>query len=105
MQTSIHDLSWYSSSARNNDGANILNQIMTGAGFWTIASEWWHFQDQQVYERNRLIPLKTGVSFECWVADGNGWRYRLADGSFYANCTQTIEGESYSFDENGYVVK
>lgn len=105
MQTSIHDLSWYSSSARNNDGANILNQIMTGAGFWTIASEWWHFQDQQVYERNRLIPLKGGVSFECWVADGNGWRYRLSDGSFYANCTQEIEGVSYSFDENGYVVK
>jgi len=43
------------------------------------------------------------VSWECWVADNNGWRYRLADGSFFANCTRTIGGQSYTFDENGYI--
>jgi hypothetical protein len=37
------------------------------------------------------------------VADRIGWRYRLADGSFYKNCTQTIDGQSYTFDEGGYL--
>jgi hypothetical protein len=49
--------------------------------------------------------LKTGVSLQCWTADLNGWRYRLKDGSFYANRTEIIDGESYTFDENGYLVK
>ena len=45
MQTSMHDLSWYSASANNNANANLLRDIMVGAGFIGIASEWWHFND------------------------------------------------------------
>lgn len=105
MQTSIHDLSWYSCTVRNNANANLLHEIMTGAGFSGIYSEWWHYQDNHAHQKYGYPTLRTGVSCQCWVADHNGWRYRLADGSFYANCTETIDGESYSFDENGYLVK
>ena len=105
MQTSMHDLSWYSAARRNNTNANILYKIMTGAGFHNIYSEWWHYQDDEIYAKNTYKPLKNGVSWECWVTDGVGWRYRLADGSYYALCTQTIDGESYTFDENGYVTE
>jgi len=103
MQTSMHDLSWYSIARRNNDNANTLYRIMNEAGLRNIYSEWWHFQDNEIYERHAYQPLKSGVSWECWVADNNGWRYRLADGSFFANCTRTIGGQSYTFDENGYI--
>lgn len=105
MQTSMHDLSWYSASKRNNTNAYTLYKIMTGAGFKDLFSEWWHFQDNEIYEANELEPLKTGISWQCWTLDETGWRYRLADGSFYTSCTQTIEGEIYTFDENGYVVE
>ncbi len=103
MQTSMHDLSWYSVASRNNANAQTLRQIMYGAGFGGIGSEWWHFQDNEIFMKNYYAPLRTGISAECWVADHNGWRYRLADGSFYANCTQKIGEESYTFDENGYL--
>jgi len=105
MQTSMHDLSWYSVASRNNANAQTLREIMYGAGFGGIGSEWWHFQDNELFMRNYYSPLYTGVSGQCWVADHNGWRYRLADGSFYANCTQTIDEESYTFDENGYLTE
>ena len=104
MQTSMHDLSWYSTIDRNNANANILYRIMTGAELRSISSEWWHFQDNDIYKRNFYLPLQNGVSWQCWTADRNGWRYRLADGSFYANCTQTIDDKSYTFDENGYLI-
>ncbi len=103
MQTSIHDLSWYSIARRNNANANTLYRIMTEAGLHNIYSEWWHFQDNEIYGKHFYQPLAGGVSWQCWVADNHGWRYRLADGSFYANCTQTIDGQSYTFDENGYI--
>ena len=104
MQTSIHDLSWYSIFRRNNSNANTLYKIMSGAGMTCISSEWWHYQDNQIYNKNSYRPLVNGVSWECWVADQNGWRYRLSDGSFYTNCTQTIGEQSYTFDEAGYVM-
>ena len=102
MQSSIHDLSWYSASKRNNGNAHKLYRIMTGAGFKDLYSEWWHFQDQEIFDTNKYEPLKPGVSWECWVLDETGWRYRLADGTFYKNCTQTIDGTRYTFDANGY---
>lgn len=105
MQTSMHDLSWYSASKRNNTNAYTLYKIMTGAGFKDLYSEWWHFQDNEIYTTNKYEPLKTGVTWQCWVLDETGWRYRLADGSFYTGCTQTIDGQSYTFDENGYIVE
>lgn len=105
MQTSMHDLSWYSASKRNNTNAYTLYKIMTGAGFKDLFSEWWHFQDNEIYEANKYEPLKTGVTWECWVLNETGWRYRLADGSFYTDCTQTIDGKSYTFDPNGYIIE
>lgn len=103
MQTSMHDLSWYSAFKRNNANANTLYKIMSGAGLQNISSEWWHYQDNAVYETHKYTPLREGVSFACWVKDDNGWRYRLEDGSFYTDCTQTIEGREYIFDQNGYI--
>lgn len=103
MQTSMHDLSWYSAFKRNNANANTLYKIMSGAGLTCISSEWWHYQDNEIYAKHSYQPLKTGVSWECWVADREGWRYRLNDGSFYTNCTQVIDGQSYTFDESGYI--
>ena len=105
MQSSMHDLSWYSASKRNNHNALILYKIMTGAGFKDLYSEWWHFQDNEIYEANKYEPLKTGVNWQCWVLDENGWRYRLANGSFYTNCTQSIDGKTYTFDAQGYIVE
>ena len=105
MQTSIHDLSWYSASKRNNGNAYKLCKIMTGAGFKDLYSEWWHYQDDEIFQKNKYEPLKTGVSWQCWVFDGEGWMYRLADGTFYTNCTQTIEGKTYTFDANGYTTQ
>lgn len=105
MQTSMHDLSWYSAFKRNNTNANTLYKIMSGAGLQNISSEWWHYQDNAVYETHSYKPLREGVSFECWVLDDHGWRYRLNDGSFYTSSTQTIEDQSYTFDENGYVTQ
>ena len=104
-QTPMHDLSWYSVFKRNNANANTMYYIMKDAGFRNISTEWWHYQDEEIYTKNKYEPLQNGVSWECWVADHAGWRYRLADGSFYANCTQDIDGKSYAFDENGYMIK
>ena len=105
MQTSIHDLSWYSASKRNNGNAYKLCKIMTGAGFKDLYSEWWHYQDDEIFQKNKYEPLKTGVSWACWVFDGTGWQYRLADGTFYTDCTQTIDGKTYTFDANGYTTQ
>ena len=102
MQSSIHDLSWYSATKRNNTNAYILTKIMTGVGFKDLYSEWWHFQDEEIFNKNKYEPLQTGVNWCCWVQDGTGWRYRLADGSFYTDCTQVIDGKTYTFDANGY---
>lgn len=104
-QTSMHDLSWYSVFKRNNANANTMYYIMKDAGFRNITTEWWHYQDEEIYVKNQYKPLQGGVSWECWVADHVGWRYRLADGSFYANCTKIIDEQSWTFDENGYVVQ
>lgn len=102
MQTPIHDLSWYSATDRNNSSADLLRKFMMDAGFKDLVSEWWHFSDAELYNRNAYKPLKTGVSWACWVYDGTGWRYRMADGSFYTDCTEVIGENTYTFDANGY---
>ena len=78
---------------------------MRGAGFGTLVSEWWHFQDNEATEALNLKALWNGVSPEGWKADNNGWRYRRASGSYYKDCTRTIDGVEYTFDQNGYVVE
>ena len=105
MQTSMHDLSWYSELDRNNFNAQTLAAIMESAGFSGLKSEWWHFNDL-VAQYSLLPPYqRSGVSAECWMADDLGWRFRLADGSYLVSCTVQIEGISYTFDSNGYLVQ
>lgn len=103
MQTSIHDLSWYSEIGRNNGAADLLQNIMVKAGFATLKSEWWHFQDNEAYSTLDTY-LSEGVSPQCWVKDNNGWRYRLSNGQYLINSTQTVDGTSYTFDADGYLV-
>lgn len=105
MQTAIHDLSWFSEVEANNDTAKILRKIMVDAGFGTLRSEWWHFQDNDAKSSLDLIALQQGVSAECWMADDNGWRYRCNDGSYYKNSRKIIDGVTCHFDENGYLIQ
>lgn len=106
MQSSLHDLSWYSVLSRNNENADLLNQYMTGAGFNELSSEWWHFQDDEsrlAYGINSF--MWSGVSPEGWRADDGGWKYRRSDGTYYTSVTVSISGTSYTFDENGYATE
>ena len=105
MQTPMHDLTWYSERKQNNENAKLLRDIMEGAGFGGIPSEWWHYQDNDVL--NALAPpaLWVGVTPECWVTeDGNTWRYRDQFGNFLTDCTACIDGDFYYFDADGYAV-
>lgn len=81
MQTSMHDLSWYSCLQRNNDTANILAKVMKSAGFTGLASEWWHFQDDNSRINFGLTAVVNGVSPEGWMYDGKDWQYRDSDGT------------------------
>jgi len=103
MQTSMHDLSWYSSRGENDSDAKVLTKIMTAAGFGTIKSEWWHYQDNDTL--NNLDPpyVKNGVNAQCWMLDVHGWRYREKSGEYITDCKETIDGVEYVFDANGYI--
>ena len=103
MQTDIHDLSQYSARAQNNTNAKELSDIMMSAGFTDLYSEWWHFQDDEIKNRLSLPCVNEGVTAECWMSNGFGWRYRYADGAYAINCTVTIDGNEYTFDSDGYV--
>lgn len=104
MQSSIHDLSAYSVTPCNNENAKRLAEIMTDAGFGTLFSEWWHFQDNDARSNLGLTALYAGVSSECWMADDRGWRYRTEDGTYYTGQTVKIGEETVAFDEFGYVL-
>ena len=96
MQTSMHDLSWYSVMGHNNANARQLASIMTEAGFSPLSSEWWHFQDDESWKQLELIAG--------WVYDDAGWRYRDRLSAFYQSCTVQIGAHFYNFDENGYLI-
>lgn len=103
MQTSMHDLSWYSVTGRNNANAILLASIMTDAGFVGLSSEWWHFQDDASKDQLELPAVRDGVSAEGWTCDGQGWRYRDASGVPVQGRTLTVDGIQYTFSENGYL--
>lgn len=104
MQTSMHDLSWYSAVNQNNANANMLAKYMTSAGFGTLSSEWWHFQDNDIKSELGLTSyLEVGVSVEGWKVDDLGVRYRLYDGTYYKSCTVSIGSTAYTFDDDGYL--
>ena len=104
MQSEIHDLSWHASTANNDSNARLLSDYMRSAGFGTLFSEWWHFQDMETL--NSLDPAyrSKGITPEGWRKDDRGWRYRCADGSFLAGETREIDGVGYSFGEDGYLL-
>ena len=104
MQTSIHDLSHYSARDKNNKTANTLSSIMKKAGFTTLVSEWWHFNDLDSKKNFSVKPLKKGVSAKCWMVDDTGVRYRRADGSYYKDKKVEIDGTTYLFDKQGYLI-
>lgn len=105
MQSDMHDLSWYSILAQNNENADLLAFYMKGVGYNDLSSEWWHFQDDETRNELKLGYLEKGVSPEGWKKDDLGWKYRLADGSYYYACTAMIEGKERTFDEEGYLVE
>lgn len=104
MQTSIHDLTWYSERKRNNYDANRLSKFMTDAGFGTLTSEWWHFQDNEAKDSLKPAYLGEGVDPGRWARDDTGWRYYLDNGKRYYYCTKKIDGVTYIFDQQGYIV-
>ena len=106
MQSAMHDLSWYSILANNNENANRLSQYLLAAGMRGLNSEWWHFQDDET--RNAIgldACLERGVSIEGWKKDDKGWRYRLADGRYCRADTLTIDGQRCMFDAAGYLIE
>ena len=104
MQSEIHDLSWYASTANNDDNARLLSDYMRAAGFGTLFSEWWHFQDMETLNALEPTYRSRGVTPEGWRKDDRGWRYRCADGGFITGETREIDGLSYTFDEEGYLL-
>lgn len=63
MQSAMHDLSYHSITARNNDNAKLLKKYMVDAGFNSLSSEWWHFQDDKTRNRINLgVYLENGVN-------------------------------------------
>ncbi len=103
MQTSIHDLSWYSVLKNNNANANLLAKYMTGANLTPLSSEWWHFQDNDTDSKVRGIPQRwEGVTRAGWIADTTGWRYRTSEGEFLADGAFEVDGTTYTFDPQGY---
>ncbi len=102
MQTSIHDLSHYAVTSENNASANLLASIMTEAGFGTLVSEWWHFQDNESTQTSSMSAV--AVSIEGWKADDNGIRYCTSTGVYYSGCTVNINGKACRFDEDGYLL-
>lgn len=105
MQTPMHDLTWYSERLQNNANAQLLREIMEGAGFGGIASEWWHYQDNDTLNTFAPPALWDGVTPECWVTeDGENWRYRNQFGEYLTDCTECIDGEFYYFNADGYAV-
>lgn len=104
MQTSMHDLSFYSTLYQNNTNAKTLAEIMKGAGWADLISEWWHFQDNEVHKELKPPAVWPGVTPECWMKDDFGWKYRDRFGIYLTSGEFDIGGTLYTFDDSGYVI-
>ena len=100
----MHDLTAFSELKKNNKNAKLLAEIMEGQGFTGLVSEWWHFQDNDVWDELDPEHLYYGVTPECWMKDDRGWRYRKSNGYYWAGCSRIIDGVEYTFDDDGYVI-
>ena len=58
-QTPMHTLDARSVRKYNNSTAKTLSSIMTYAGFETLTSEWWHFQEDS-YKDSAYTSFKIG---------------------------------------------
>ena len=54
----------YSVGMLNNEYARKLDGYMTGVGMNTLSSEWWHFQDQDGFERIKNSTNSNGCDFQ-----------------------------------------
>ncbi len=99
----MHNLSYNSILSLNNGEAKLLQSYMYDEGVAGIASEWWHFQDDEVRKTYSPPSVYNGVNTEGWKKDNSGVRYRNADGSYMRNSIQTIDGTEYRFNVDGYV--
>ena len=70
-----------------------------------MVSEWWHFNDLDSKKNFPVKPLRKGVSAKCWMVDDTGVRYRKNDGSYYKDREVKIDGTTYQFDKQGYLIK
>ena len=50
------------------------------------------------------VETQSGTAFHKWIADGDVWRFELADGTRLSNCFVTIDGVEYAFDTEGKMV-
>jgi len=51
------------------------------------------------------VRYETAVTaYHKWIADGDIWRFELADGTRLSNCLVTIDGVDYAFDTEGKMV-
>lgn len=65
MQSDMHDLSYHSVIAANNENAALLAEYMKNGGFNGLSSEWWHFQDDDTRNEIGLSSyLEEGVSMD-----------------------------------------
>ena len=69
---------------------------MVAACTTSISGGVWQFDSTGA--AHRLPDSYTG-----WLLDRVGWYYRLADGSYVTNGWKQINGETYYFDETGYM--
>lgn len=60
-------------------------------------------QADRVPVKNSGSTSKAGVMTVGWQEDEGGRWYQNADGTFYANGMAEIDGNTYAFDENGYM--
>ena len=60
-------------------------------------------QAVRVPVKNSGSTSKAGVMTVGWQEDEGGRWYQNADGTFYANGMVEIDGDTYCFDENGYM--
>ena len=101
-QTNIHDLSAYSTIRSNNDASALIYRIMEANGLKNIVSEWWHFQDNAAMNTLKPPYCECELSAQGWIADGNGERYRNADGTLLADCVLVTPEGTFTIDGNGY---
>ena len=59
-----HNSSGYSGGMLNSPMARRLDRYMKDAGMGTLASEWWHFQDNTGYKRLRKATGYKGCNFQ-----------------------------------------